>query len=230
MPKIREQKEITGASTKGFKDATWMSTSLLCEKAYQITNAKADVFSDSVLCAGKMGHDPIATWKSKMKWHSENNHFKGTNRTDGMLAEFEWQIFPGITTLGLLEKIQSLMRDLQCEPEHFKDRIIFMSMYIDIERKAQGNKERCEYNSQTVANCARKFPRGDWSFLGHRSEEKWYGTCTDKPDGSWNQSAENMMANFQGSGHPIFRASSALERRITKQRRGQEVNTLQWYS
>ena len=40
--------------------------------------------------------------------------------------------FPGIMTLGLLEKIQSLMRDLQCEPEHFKDRIIFMSIHDDI--------------------------------------------------------------------------------------------------
>ena len=51
---ISEQQEITGVSAFGFKDATWMSTSLMCEKAYQITNAKAYVFSDSVLC-GKSG-------------------------------------------------------------------------------------------------------------------------------------------------------------------------------
>ena len=38
---ISEQKEITGVSTTKIKDATWMSTSLLCGKAYQITNAKA---------------------------------------------------------------------------------------------------------------------------------------------------------------------------------------------
>ena len=40
-----------------------------------------------------------------------------------------------------------------------------MSMYNDIEWKAKGNKGQCEYNSQTVANYARKFPRGHWSFL-----------------------------------------------------------------
>ena len=68
---ISEQKEITGVSTIGFKDATWMSTRSLCEKAYQITNAEAYVFSDFVLCVGKMGDDPIATWKSKIKWYSE---------------------------------------------------------------------------------------------------------------------------------------------------------------
>ena len=49
-----------------------------------------------------------------------------------MPREFEWKIFPGFTTLGLLEKIQDLMKDLQCEPEQFNDRIIFMSMYNDI--------------------------------------------------------------------------------------------------
>ena len=44
------------------------------------------------------------------------------------------------------------------------------------------------------------------------SEKEWYGTCTDKPDGSWDRIAENMMRNFSDSGHPIFRASSAFER------------------
>ena len=34
--------------------------------------------------------------------------------------------------LGLFDQIQTLMRDLQCELEHFKDRIIFMSLYNDI--------------------------------------------------------------------------------------------------
>ena len=149
-----------------------MSTSLLCERAYQITNAKAYIFSDSVLCVGKMGDDFIATRKSKIKWYSENNHFKELNRIDGMPTEFEWKIFPGVTTLGLLKKIQSLMRHQQCEPEH-----------LTLHGKKKGKTERYEYNSQTVANYARKFPRGHWSFLGPGSEKKWYGTSTDKPDG-----------------------------------------------
>ena len=110
------KKEITGVCTKDFTDATWTSTSLLCEKAYRITNDKTYVFSYSVLCVGKMGDDLNATWKSKIKWYSENNHFKDTNRIDGMPTEFEWEMPPGITTLGLLEKIQSPMRDLQCKP------------------------------------------------------------------------------------------------------------------
>ena len=55
------------------------------------------------------------------------------NRIDGMPTDCEWKIFPGITALGLLEKTLKLLADLQCEPEDFTDRIIFMSMYNDIE-------------------------------------------------------------------------------------------------
>ena len=58
---ISDQNEITGLRTIAFQDATWMSTSLLCEQAYRFTNAQTYVFSASVLCVGKMGHDPIAT-------------------------------------------------------------------------------------------------------------------------------------------------------------------------
>ena len=124
-----------------------------------------------------------------------------------------WEkVFPGIITLGLLEKIQSLMRDQQCEPEHFKDRIIFMSMYNDITWRGKGNTERFENNPQTVSEKARKFPRGHSSFLEPGSEKKWYGTYTDKPGGSWDQMAEEMMLNFSDSDHPIFRAFSAFER------------------
>ena len=66
-------------------------------------------------------------------------------------------------------------KNLQCEPEHFGGRIIFMSMFNDIVWDAKGNKEQCEYNSQAVAKYARKFPRGHWSFLGPGSEENGVG-------------------------------------------------------
>ena len=83
------KKQITGINTFDFQDATWTSTSLLCEKAYLFTNAKTYVFFDSVLCVGEMGDNLIATWISKIEWHSENNHFKDMNRIDRMPTEFK---------------------------------------------------------------------------------------------------------------------------------------------
>ena len=40
---------------------------------------------------------------------------------------------PGFTTLQILAEIQKMMTELKCELEHFKGRIIFMSMNNDID-------------------------------------------------------------------------------------------------
>ena len=48
--KLISEQEITCVSTLNFRQLTWMSTSSLCKKAYQITNAKTYAFSDSLLC------------------------------------------------------------------------------------------------------------------------------------------------------------------------------------
>ena len=56
------------------------------------------------------------------------------------------------------------------------------------------------------------FTLGRWSFWGPGSEKKWCGTYSDKPDEDWDITAEQMMLNLAESSHPIFRATSALER------------------
>ena len=108
--------------------------------AYQIANAKTYIFSDSVLCVGKMGDDPIATWKNKIWWYSEKNHFKELNRMDGMPTELEWKIFPGFTTLGLFEKIQDLMKDLQRQ-DH---------LHVKVERHSMGTKKETQKGVNTI--------------------------------------------------------------------------------
>ena len=89
--------------------------------------------------------------------------------------EFEWKIFQGFTTLGILEEILKFMTELHCEPEQFNDKIIFMSMYNDIVWGKRGNTEKCETNSVTVANCARRFPLGTLVILGTWIREEMVG-------------------------------------------------------
>ena len=55
----------------------------------------------------------------KVIWYLQNNHFKELNRIDGTQTEFDWKIFPGFATLGILEEIRKLMKNIQCEPGHF---------------------------------------------------------------------------------------------------------------
>ena len=51
---------------------------------------------------------------------------------DGEATEFEWNIFPGFTTLQLCGEVNDLLSDLGEAPETFTGRILFMSMFNDI--------------------------------------------------------------------------------------------------
>ena len=96
--------------------------------------------------------------KSWIKWYLETRFLKDLNRIDGEPMELEWKIFPGFTTLGILQEFQQLT-ELQGKLEQFKGRIILMSMYDDIVWRERGNTEKmpyefcysCEWCSQILA-------------------------------------------------------------------------------
>ena len=46
-------------------------------------------------------------------------------------AKVEWNMFPGFTSLQLINKVHEFMNNMS-EPEQFKGRIIFISMFNDI--------------------------------------------------------------------------------------------------
>ena len=92
------------------------------------------------------------------------------DRIDGEPMEFEWTISPGFTAQQILAEIQNMMTEMQCKPEQDPGRIIFVSMYNDIVWGGKGNEEFRVANSKTVAEYARRFAHGNWSFLGPGSE------------------------------------------------------------
>ena len=102
---ISGQTETTGINLIDTQDLRWLSTSLLHCRAHQYATVKVDVFSDSLLCLGKMGDNPVDSWKKQVQWYSDNNYFSELNRIDGTPMEFEWKIFPGFTTAAILEEI-----------------------------------------------------------------------------------------------------------------------------
>ena len=54
-------------------------------------------------------------------------------------------------------------------------------------------------------------------------KKKWYGTCADKPDGVWDKIAKEMMIEFSEAAHPIFRASSAIDRGEFRSKEGSKT-------
>ena len=108
---VNGQTETTCISLINFQKLRWMSPSLLHNRKYQHSTVKVYVFSDSVHCREKMGNDPVESWKKQVQWYSDNENFKDLNRIDGQPMEFEWKIFPGSTTMAILNEIQQLMGD-----------------------------------------------------------------------------------------------------------------------
>ena len=98
-------------------------------------------------------------------------------KTQLVLMEFEWKEFTGFTTLNILKEIQMDLARKNTEPENFKDRIIFMSVFNDIEWKK--NDESCISNAKNVKNYSKRFLPGHWTFLCPGSEKKWYGSSYD---------------------------------------------------
>ena len=64
-----DQTEISGLTTIDCEQTTWRSTTLLRDKAIEITNAKTYIFSDSVLRLGGISDQPVEARKNKIKWY-----------------------------------------------------------------------------------------------------------------------------------------------------------------
>ena len=134
---------------------------------------------------------------------------------DGEPMEFEWNIFPGFTTLQFVDEVQKFMSKMG-EPKQFQGRIIFMSMFNGISWGSKDNEQESNAGADLVSICARRCPPGRWSFLGPGSEKKWYSTNKERPGAKWDRVAELMMIKFGESGHPVFRATSPLSRGMLK--------------
>ena len=77
------------------------------------------------------------SWKHRLEEFRQSNSYRE-------LPGIEWNIFPGLVPLEIFQ--------------HFSGRIIFMSMFNDIDWTTKGNSEICLSNSEQVKNDAKKVP------------------------------------------------------------------------
>ena len=126
--------------------------------------------------------------------------------------EFEWNLFPRYNKLQLSQEVQELLYRLGETPENFTGRITFMSMFNDISCGSKDNEKESLANTKLVSLNAKRFGKGQWSFIVPGSEKKWCCISEDSPQGVWDNMAEKMLLEFAESGCPIFRATSPLSR------------------
>ena len=183
------------------------------ETVINLQRAKVYVFSDSVLCLGKIHSHPESNeaWKKRIGWIITDISYRDYDGINGEPTEFEWNIFPGFTTLQLCGKVTDLLSRLGETPETFTGRILFMSMFNDIILGIQDNENNVA-NTKVVSLHARKFGIEQWSFIGPGSEKKWYSMKEDSPQGIWDHIADKMLLEFAESGCLIFRATTPFSR------------------
>ena len=150
-------------------------------------------------------------WEEPLSWFKVSPQYRTLDTIDGEPMEFEWNIFPGFTTIQLINKVQKFMNKMG-DPAQFQGRIIFMSMFNGIIWWTKDNEQECIANATLVSVFAKSFPPGRWSFLGPGSEIQWYSTYNERLRGEWDRVAELMMITLAESGHPVFRATSSLSR------------------
>ena len=215
---VNNQEEINGLDKILWGKNSWTRLSLIGdETVINLQRTKVYVFSDSVLCLGKVLQHPESNeaWKNTVAGIRSEKSYRDYDAINGESTKCEWSIFPGFTTLQLCGKVTDLLSDLEETPETLTGRILFMSMFNDISCDRKDNKDECLKNAESVKVFARRFGIGQWSFIGPGSEKKWYSS-ENSPQGAWDVIAEQMLLEFAESGHPVFRATTPLSRNALK--------------
>ena len=147
---VGEQDEISNVDKIHWEKHSWKQLSLIGdETVINLQRAKVYVFSDSVLCLGSVHQHPKSNeaWKDRIGWITTDESVIDYDGINGEPTEFEWNIFPGFTTLQLCGKVTDLLSRLGEAPETFTGRILFMSMFNDISCDGKGNEEECLANA-----------------------------------------------------------------------------------
>ena len=211
---IHKEEEIYCLDKVVYQKNSWTQLSSIHDPVIiNLQSSKVYVFSDSVLCLGKVLQHPECNeaWKNRVAGVRAEKSYREKEATNGESTEFEWNIFPGFTTLQLCGKVNDLLSRSGETPETFTGRILFMSMFNDISCDGKQNRRMC----------------GKFQSRLHTCKEVWYLTLViywsrfrkevvfyERRQSTRNLDnlAEKMLTEFAESGCPIFRAPTPLSR------------------
>ena len=151
---VSEQDEISGLETVSWENHSWKYLSLIGEeRIINLQRTKVYVFSDFVLCLGKILQSPESNdaWEQRLGWIKSSQNYRNFDRIDGEPMDFEWNIFPGFNSLQLYGKVKDLLSRLGEAPENFTGRILFLSVINDIFLWNKRHEEECLAHAKVVS-------------------------------------------------------------------------------
>ena len=102
-----EQDEIYGVETIGWENYSWKYLSLSDdERVISLQRTKVYVFSDSVLCLGKIHESSQSydAWEDRLGRFKSSLEYRNFDRIDGEPMEFEWNISQDSTRCNSVKK------------------------------------------------------------------------------------------------------------------------------
>ena len=174
---------------------------MLLDDSNKVDESRIYVYSDSVLCLEKMfgPGEAIKWWDDQVSTLKMCHTFRELQGLDGEPVDFEWKIFP--RSLDFLHEIQADLQGKHVTPEHFSDRIIFMSMFNDIVLEKRGNEVSCAITSRKIKE------------FGTRRRKQVVSRIFNQ---LWWQMGSSCFTDFENSGHSIFQGMNPLGRGILK--------------
>ena len=124
---VNNQDEINGLDKIQWEKYSWTRLSLIGdETVINLQRTKVYVFSDSVLCLGKVLQHPESNeaWKNRVAGVRSEKSYRDYDAINGEPTEFEWNIFPGFTTLQLCDKILK-NSELEAKHQKYEGRVVF---------------------------------------------------------------------------------------------------------
>ena len=131
---VGEQDEISNVDAIHWEKHSWKYLSLIGDETIiNLQRAKVYVFSDSVLCLAKIHQHPKSneSWKDRIGWITTSQSYRDCDGISGEPTEFEWNIFPGFTTLQLCGKVTDLHEQIRRNTRNFHRK---NSIYVDVQR------------------------------------------------------------------------------------------------
>ena len=128
---IHNGEEIYCLDKVVYQKNSWTQLSLINDPVIiSLQSTKVYVFSDSVLCLGKVLQHPECNeaWKNRVAGVRAERNYSDFEDVKGESTEFEWNIFPGFTSLQLCDRISNLLSSLVQSPETFTGRILFVNV------------------------------------------------------------------------------------------------------
>ena len=210
---VSEQDEISGLETLGWENHSWKYLSLIVdERVINLQRTKVYVFSDSVLCLGKIletercmgrqiGMVQIISWIQK--------HWQNRRWANGIREEY----FARIQCVAAQWRSQTFTVEIRWDTREFHRK---NSIYVNVQRHFLWNKRQWNRMSGTRSSRIFCMQGGLVQDNGHLLvlvlKKKWYSISEDSPQGVWDNIAERMLVEFAESGCPIDRATSPLSR------------------